>query len=429
MRDLLAHTHGLRDHWELLRIGRGQGLRWHVTMTDALDVVTRQRELDHAPGVDYMYSATGYTLAAIIVRRVSGQPPRAFMEQRIFAPLGMSRTQLQDAYDLVLPGRAISYVRGTDRAWRWMMPDHDVVGPTGVVSTVGDLLRWQANFDRPIVGDSSLLAELQGDHRLPNGARTGYGLGLFVAQYRGTPFITHGGDEIGYHAAVRRFPAFGLAVAVLCNSNDADAGELLAGIADVLLAGELAPPETPPAARVAVPAARLAGYAGVYADPLGIPLVLTLRGDSLVLGAGRGTLLLAQTDRRFRRADGRTEYEFRPDGSVLAHRPSYPFTVAYTRRAAARPAAAALREYAGRYLSEELGSAYTVAAVDTVLTMQTRWGAPHRLRPVYRDYFDAADPIRFTRDARGVVDGFLMQGPRMRNLRFRRAAPPHQERP
>jgi hypothetical protein len=255
----------------------------------------------------------------------------------------------------------------------------------------------------------------------PPAERTGYGLGLFLERYRGTPFITHGGDEIGYHAAVGRFPAFGLAVAVLCNSNDADAGELLTGIADVLLAGALAPLPPSPAARVTVPAARLATYAGIYADPRGIPLVVTLREDTLILGAGRGPVLLAQSDRRFRRADGRTEYEFRPDRSVVAHRPSYPFTVVYTPHEAVRPNAAALREYAGRYVSAELESAYDVTAADSILTMRTRWGLPQRLQPVYRDYFDAADPVRFTRDARGVVDGFLMQGPRMRDLRFRRA--------
>jgi hypothetical protein len=192
-------------------------------------------------------------------------------------------------------------------------------------------------------------------------------------------------------------------------------------MADVLLAGELAPLPPPPAARVVVPAARLAGYAGVYADSLGLPLVITLRGDSLLLGARPGPRLLALTDRRFRRADGRTEYEFRPDGRVVAYRPSFPFTVVYTRRAAARPDAAALREYAGRYVSEELESAYDVTAGDSTLTMQTRWGVPQGLQPVYRDYFDAADPVRFTRDAGGAVNGFLMQGPRMRNLRFRRA--------
>jgi CubicO group peptidase (beta-lactamase class C family) len=420
IRHLLTHTSGLRDQFELIRVARGRLFWYHVGSADALDIVFRQRTLNHEPGADWMYSATGYMLAALIVERVSGMSFREFTHQRIFAPLGMSRTEFQDDYTQVMKDRAISYYRGAGNAWHWMMPNYDVVGPTGAVSTVGDLLKWEANFDHPVVGDAAMMREMQTNARLTSGDSTGYGLGLFLERYRGTAFITHGGDDIGYHAAVARLPEFGFAGVVLCNSNDADPSELLTGMADVLLSGKLASPAATPTARVRLTPAQLSEYAGLYADTLGRPITFTLVGDALTLGDAKGPRLLPLTERRFRRADGRTEYEFLVNGTVVVYRPSFPFRTSYTRTEPAQFTADALRAFVGSYVSDELGTSYDVTVVDGSLTMKTRWGPLQRLRAVHGDYFDGSDPVSFTRDSTGVVNGFLMQGVRLRNLHFRR---------
>src|SRR5690242_2205014 len=96
IQNLLTHTSGLRDQWGLLGIeGRGPGTQVHTLMT-TLDLVSHQKMLNFPPGSAYLYSNTGYALAALIVQRVSGKSLDAFMQERYFRPLGMSHTQWHD---------------------------------------------------------------------------------------------------------------------------------------------------------------------------------------------------------------------------------------------------------------------------------------------------------------------------------------------
>src|SRR5690606_34281391 len=62
------------------------------------------------PGTAHLYSSSNYALAGLIVERVSGQPLGAFLTRRIFEPLGMKDTALDDAREIV-PGRASGYDR------------------------------------------------------------------------------------------------------------------------------------------------------------------------------------------------------------------------------------------------------------------------------------------------------------------------------
>ena len=72
LRHLLTHTSGLRDQWDLLALARGRFEENRITEADVLDIVTRQKALNFVPGTEYLYSNSGYTLAAIIVGRVAG---------------------------------------------------------------------------------------------------------------------------------------------------------------------------------------------------------------------------------------------------------------------------------------------------------------------------------------------------------------------
>lgn len=118
LRHLLTHTSGLRDEWDLLALARGHFDEELITESDVLDVVTRQRALNFVPGAEYLYSNTGFTLAGLVVRRVSGQSLRDFAEARIFAPLGMRRTHFHDDHTMVVKNRTSAYEPGPPGAWK-----------------------------------------------------------------------------------------------------------------------------------------------------------------------------------------------------------------------------------------------------------------------------------------------------------------------
>jgi CubicO group peptidase (beta-lactamase class C family) len=122
IRHLLNHTSGLRDWGSVMGLtGAGRGDRV-ITQDLAFDVITHQRALDFTPGSEYSYSNSGYNLAAIIVERVSKQKFPAFVEERLFKPLGMKNSSWRDDYQRIVPGRAQAYARSNNGPWRLNMP-------------------------------------------------------------------------------------------------------------------------------------------------------------------------------------------------------------------------------------------------------------------------------------------------------------------
>ena len=112
IRHLINHTSGLRDQWNLLAMA-GWRLEDVITEDDIFRLIRRQRALNFEPGHEFAYSNTGYTLLALIVKRVSGQPLPAFAKERMFRPLGMVNTHFHDNYGTLVKGRALSYGRST----------------------------------------------------------------------------------------------------------------------------------------------------------------------------------------------------------------------------------------------------------------------------------------------------------------------------
>jgi CubicO group peptidase (beta-lactamase class C family) len=158
VRHMLHHTSGLRDWGSVAAIaGWPRTTRVH-THAHVLEIVHRQRALNFTPGTRWSYSNTGFNLAAIIVERVSRMSFQDFTRTRLFAPLGMAHTSWRDDYTHILKGRAIAY-SSRDGVFHTDMPFENVYGNGGLLTTVGDLLKWNGHFDAPADGDPLSVAE------------------------------------------------------------------------------------------------------------------------------------------------------------------------------------------------------------------------------------------------------------------------------
>ena len=178
------------------------------------------------------------------------------------------------------------------------MPFENVHGNGGLLTTVGDLLKWNENFVAPKVGDAALVALQQTVGKFPGGASQTYAAGLMLGVYKGLPEVSHSGSTAGYRAFLTRFPKQHVSVAVLCNAGSADAtgcgarglrpvprgrGECLCGPA----AGARGKPWSAHRAhaRPRLPARRadLKAFAGTYvSDEIETTLVLEVRNGALV---------------------------------------------------------------------------------------------------------------------------------------------------
>src|SRR3984885_2179116 len=241
IRNLLHHTSGLRDQWDLLDLAGWRYSLDLITNDDVMSVVVRQKALNFAPGSEYSYSNTGFTLLGEIVKRVSGKTLREFTTERIFVPLGMKDTHFRDDHAEIIKHQAYGYSRDKGR-WELSVTNFDTVGATSLFTTVEDLALWDENFYTHKVGGPHFTETMLHHDALTSGESNPYAFGLVTGKYRGLDTVEHSGSDAGYRADLLRFPQQHFSVAALCNAGDSGPSTLTQKVADVLLAGELKEP-------------------------------------------------------------------------------------------------------------------------------------------------------------------------------------------
>ncbi|MDM0007922.1 serine hydrolase domain-containing protein [Variovorax sp. J22G73] len=247
LRHLLAHTSGWRGHDELWAIAHG------LTFTQpgpGLPAMARQGELNFEPGTHMVYSNGGYHLLAKIVERVSKRGFNDFLKERLFGPLGMPDT-FSVATDLdVVPGLAGLYMPAPGGGWQRGVYPCELDGGGSLVSTVDDMLRWQAHMraDKKTVGSAESWALLSAPTTLSSGSQVHYGFGLARHPYRGVDIVHHAGAVLGATSQMLSVPAHGLDIIVMVNGAPVAPSPLALKVVELLLGDALEAPEVRPLA-------------------------------------------------------------------------------------------------------------------------------------------------------------------------------------
>lgn len=243
LRHLVHHTSGIRD-WPGTLAMAGWDFQDVMSFDQILRMAFRQTDLNGLPGEAYNYSNTGYNLLAEVVARVSGQSFRAFTNERIFRPLGMTRTHFHDDHTEVVPGRADSYrpAPGGGPGYRNVVNSLTALGSSSLFTTVEDLGRWIANFDGERVGDARVFARMHERGVLNGGDTIAYAGGQNHGRFRGSTRWSHTGSWAGYRTVLLRHPEEGFAVVILANRADANPMALANRITELYLEEHLDPP-------------------------------------------------------------------------------------------------------------------------------------------------------------------------------------------
>lgn len=234
VKHLVYMTSGIPEYYRQPRPGGRSWDRDVFTIDDAIAASLARPELEFAPGTRWAYSNVNYMLLAKIVERASGEPFPSFAQKRIFTPLKMTSTHVNDDVTRVVPNRAAGYnLRDGGGFHR-----HDRLSPhyggSGVFTTIEDLARWDANFRTHILGGpeltSLILRTMKFEHEKANDA-----FGLVWGEYRGHRTLWYEGGDLGFSAYMLRFPDLGLSVYVLSNLGTGRAAERGKRVADVVL--------------------------------------------------------------------------------------------------------------------------------------------------------------------------------------------------
>ncbi|MET9295832.1 serine hydrolase domain-containing protein [Streptomyces sp. NPDC003077] len=225
-RHLLTHTSGigeLRGPADLFRPNAGEGVPLGAPLPPLADYYRDGLRVTAEPGTQWVYTNHGFAALGQLVEDVSGQPLDRYLREHVFAPLGMSHTDLVRS-PFVQDHLATGYALGrggmkpvTDRERATPGASSAYSTPRDMARYVAALLNGGANDHGSVLKPATLAAmfepQYQPDPRVP-----GMGLAFFRAAADGHRLVEHQGILPGFTSQVFLAPDDGVGVVAFTNA-------------------------------------------------------------------------------------------------------------------------------------------------------------------------------------------------------------------
>lgn len=282
VRRLFDHTSGIKGYTEMAEFG---SVATRSLPRDSLVALFEAVPLEFEPGTAMIYNNSAYFLLGLILEEISGEEYGDFVEEELFAPIGMARSSYCDN-NAVIEGRAHGYQGGAEGLARADYIDHTWPYAAGsLCSTVPDMLTWNRALHGGEVLGEAAYELLVTPRPLADGTPMDYAMGVNHHRIPSGRVIEHGGGIPGFVSHSRWYPEHEVAVVVLQNSTTPPGPEAVADAIGEHLFGT----EELHTARAY--GGDLSVFAGRYRGPArgqSLTLVAEVDGDSLRVRAGGG---------------------------------------------------------------------------------------------------------------------------------------------
>ncbi|HEX4267304.1 MAG TPA: serine hydrolase domain-containing protein [Steroidobacteraceae bacterium] len=248
---LLYMTSGLHEYMDVpRRSGDPWATFYYFTRDEAIRAALRPAHLEFTPGARWAYRNINYMLLTKIVEVVSHQSFSAFMRDRIFGPLGMAHTEIDDDTTEVIPHRATGYAPRSDpkvarelasvgvfikpgAGWVRLVRVSPHFGGSGVFTTTDDLLLWDRNWYTGTLAGPAFTRLMNRRQRFQYD-KDNDAFGLVWRTRYGHPMLDYSGADIDTSTYMARFPAQRLTVVCLSNMPLGDAESKADALLDLL---------------------------------------------------------------------------------------------------------------------------------------------------------------------------------------------------
>jgi CubicO group peptidase (beta-lactamase class C family) len=325
VRMLLNHVSGLPGTKAANDVGYDYNPAFYKDVFTSLS----QSHLKAAPGEMAPYTNDGFSLAEMLVVRVSGESYADFLSQKIFNPLSLDHTGVSVGEQ---SGKTIAAFYQPESGKKVPAEVLSVLGAGGLASTAEDLVRFADSFAQngKHILSSSSIAEmtkaqpsafaLQAEKQIGINPELAYGLGLDMVgipyyQEKGIYVIEKGGDTDDYHSMLVSAPQQRLSVAIIEAGHGSSVSTIIFDIFNTalqekgLMQKEDAPVSMPPTTEN-IPA-KYASFAGYYAPNYKVSFDFEANNCVLgVLASGTvaRTVSLSYYDNCFHTPDGGKYY-------------------------------------------------------------------------------------------------------------------------
>lgn len=230
---LLNHTSGIKSYTSL-------GHRWQKVQPldlshEELLALFQDEPLDFEPGEGWAYNNSGYYLLGMILEEVTGLGYDEYLEESIFAPLGLQDTSYCWERPII-PRRARGYQGSGDDIRNADPLSMTQPGAAGALcSSVRDLARWERALRMGEVISADSYQRMVTPRGIPWYAPRRYGYGLEVGELEGEERVVHGGGIPGFNAMLAYYPGEDLTIVTLSNLNGPAAAQVAEAAARIEL--------------------------------------------------------------------------------------------------------------------------------------------------------------------------------------------------
>ncbi|HKR02917.1 MAG TPA: serine hydrolase [Pyrinomonadaceae bacterium] len=224
IRDLLSHRSGL-DRTDLSMVS-GKLNREELIRVAGMAKPTARL------GEKFLYQNIMFAAAGEVVARAQKTTWDAFIEKRIFKPLGMRATNTTVAATSKSQDYAFGYSYNTETKETTKLPMRELApaAPAGAInSNARDMAQWlrlmlgEGVFEgKRLVSEKNFRELVSPQHKIAGNVH--YGLGWFLREWNGHKVVEHGGNIDGFNALVAMMPDQKLGFVMLTNISDSQLG-------------------------------------------------------------------------------------------------------------------------------------------------------------------------------------------------------------
>lgn len=251
LKHLVYMTSGINDYYYT---DRKNGMDWsslHFFNIDtAITASLNEPQLMYDPGTKWSYSNINYMLLTKVVEKVSGISFARFAKDRLFQPLGMTNTFVNDDIFQVIPGRVngynfrtqentnslneLGYLKSESTGLLQIPRVSPHYGGSGVYTTMEDFKKWISNMQTQSFGGQAfhdlMHQSMTFEHDKNNDL-----FGLYRGDFNGQEIIAYEGGDWGFSSFFMRFPKYNTTIVCFSNFGSGQSAKYAYQVTDVLL--------------------------------------------------------------------------------------------------------------------------------------------------------------------------------------------------